>query len=274
MPLEPAPPAVPVAGATPGNPPRQMVLLGASNVARGLSTALGSAALLWPGPLDVLAALGHGRSFGMYTTFLGRGLPGIVKCGLWHALERRPHAPLSALITDIGNDLVYEAPVEQIVEWLETCLNRLAPRGAEVTMTALPLFSLDKLNRATYRFFRTMFFPTSRISLPTVAERARRLDEHVRRLAVRHGAKLIEPRREWYAFDPIHVRFGRRGEAWRAMLGAWHADAANLPLARPSFRRWVYLCTRSPEAWRRFGWPRNHSQPCGRLPGPLAVSLY
>ena len=61
--------------------------------------------------------------------FLWRELPGIVECGLWDALAQRPPAPTVALLTDIGNDLLYDVPVPQIVSWVETCLDRFSPRG-------------------------------------------------------------------------------------------------------------------------------------------------
>jgi hypothetical protein len=99
-------------------PRHRIVLLGASNLTRGISTVVESAQQIWGGPLDVCCALGHGRSYGWTSNFLGRSLPGIVGCGLWPALESRPKLPTAALITDIGNDLMYGAPVQQVLLWV------------------------------------------------------------------------------------------------------------------------------------------------------------
>jgi hypothetical protein len=52
---------------------------------------------------------------------------------------RQPPLPTAALITDIGNDLFYEASVERIAEWIEQCLSRLAPLCERIVVTQLPL---------------------------------------------------------------------------------------------------------------------------------------
>src|SRR5262249_46912085 len=91
-----------------GQPPavRRVVLLGASNLTLGIGTVLGSAANVWGSPLEVLAALGHGRSYGRATSVMGRQLPGIRECGLWPALGVDGQLPTAALVTDIGNDVL------------------------------------------------------------------------------------------------------------------------------------------------------------------------
>src|SRR5262245_61538357 len=88
-------------GAAVRTPTCRIVLLGASNLTRGISTAVETAGTLLGRPLEVLAAFGHGRSYGMSNCVLGRSLPGIVECGLWRSLAALPPAPTSALVTDI-----------------------------------------------------------------------------------------------------------------------------------------------------------------------------
>src|SRR5262249_38307569 len=105
-------------------PQRRVILLGASNLTRGISTVVETEPCIWGRPLDILAAFGHGRSYGSRRWLLGRELPGIVECGLWQALEKSPPAPTAALITDIGNDVLYEEPVDTIVSWVEWCLDQ------------------------------------------------------------------------------------------------------------------------------------------------------
>ncbi|MEX0819484.1 MAG: hypothetical protein WD070_07815, partial [Pirellulaceae bacterium] len=90
-------------------PNRRVVLLGASNIARSPAIVFDSARSAWGSPLDIVAATGHGRSYGMTSCVLGRTLPGILQCGLWEALATRPLVPTAALLTDIGNDILYGA---------------------------------------------------------------------------------------------------------------------------------------------------------------------
>ena len=109
----------------PDLPPRRVILLGASNLTRGIATVIDACHRQWGQPLDCLAALGHGRSYGTRSTVLGRTLPSIQDCRLWSALDDRPAVPTAALVTDIGNDVMYEAPVDKIVEWVTRCFDQL-----------------------------------------------------------------------------------------------------------------------------------------------------
>ena len=90
-----------------------MVALGASNLTRGLQTVVSTARTAWGPDVQVVAALGHGRSYGATSAFLVRRLPGILRSGLWAELESAPAVPTKALVTDVGNDILYGFGVEQ-----------------------------------------------------------------------------------------------------------------------------------------------------------------
>jgi hypothetical protein len=265
--------------ATPPNgtgtvPPRRVVLLGASNLTKAVSTVVETACRVWGRPLDVLAALGHGRSYGLRRAYFFRELPGMRGCGLWEALERRPPAETAALVTDIGNDLLYEVPVSDIAEWVEACVDRLQRAGARVAMTPLPLCNLAALSPARFTLLRTVFFPRCRLRLADVAERSHDLDARLRALARRRQLLLAEYRPEWYGFDPIHVRMRCRPLAWRQILSAW-SGAAPLPDPAPPLPgRWLYLRSLVPERRWLLGWEQRQTQPAGALPDGTTVAFY
>src|SRR5262245_60042389 len=166
----------------PTAPPRRVVLLGASNLTRGLSTAVGTALRLAGGPLEVLAAFGHGRSYGTRRRLLFRELPGIIECGLWDDLSRRPTAPTAALITDIGNDLLYGEEPDRIAGWVADCAGRLRDAGADAVLTPLPLANLAGLAPWRFLLLRSVLFPGCRLPFEVVLERARDLDGRLREL--------------------------------------------------------------------------------------------
>ena len=259
--------------ATPDFPSRRVVLLGASNLTRGISTVVETAARVWGRPLDVLAALGHGRSYGMASSVLGRTLPGILQCGLWPALERRPSAPTAALLTDIGNDLFYGAPVEQICEWIERRLDRLARCDARTIVTRLPVCNLPHVRPWQYALVRRALFPSCRLTLDEVSGRACELDERIVRLTHERNCRLLEPRPEWYGFDPIHVKLRHWSRAWRELLGAWN-EANDAAASRASPSRWIYLRRCAPERVARFGIERRRAQPSGRLDDGTLISFF
>src|SRR5439155_25831965 len=117
---------------------------------------------------------------GMHSSVLGRALPGILDCGLWDTLAQQPPAPLAALLTDIGNDLLFEAPPDLIADWVRECLDRLQSAGARVAMTMLPLGNSTGMSEWRYTFLRNCFFAGSHLSLEELIRRASALDEALR----------------------------------------------------------------------------------------------
>lgn len=194
----------------------RVVLLGASNLKIGFPRVLARLG----GPVEILAALGHGRSYGTWSRLAWvRLLPGIVQCGLWEELERRPRLPTVGLVTDVGNDLLYGAPVPTIAGWVGTCLERLARQEAEIILGLLPLATLEKVSPVRYHLVRQILFPGRRAApWSAVLDSARELNDRLRRLGLEHGARLVEPSPSWYGIDPIHVRRSMRSQAWNQIL--------------------------------------------------------
>jgi hypothetical protein len=254
-------------------PNRRVVLLGASNIARSISIVFDSARHAWGSPLDIVAATGHGRSYGMSSRVLGRTLPGILQSGLWDALATRPPAPTAALLTDIGNDILYGASAEQITHWVERCLKQLTPVAQQVTVTQLPLASLEELGAIRFLAMRTILFPKSRLTLGDALTAARELNANVTTLAEQHKAMIIKPARDWYGVDPIHIKRGHQPHAWQQILRSWNPDEDIAP-ARHSLLRWASLRRIRPQTRHIFGFQQQQVQPARRLPDGSFVSLY
>lgn len=253
---------------------RRVVLIGASNLTKSIGTVLETSTRMWGSPLEMLVALGHGRSYGRTSRLLGMELPGIETCGLWNRLATAPEVPTAALVTDIGNDVLYEEPVEQIASWVRDCLDRLAAINARTVVTLLPLDNLKSLSAARFYFVRKIFFPRGRISFSEVARRARELNEEVRRMALERQFHVVAPPAEWYGFDPIHIRFRQRPTVWRDILGGWrHTEPAIAPASR-AVRRTLYFYTRIPERRRVFGIEQRGQHPTTRLNCGTTISLY
>ena len=257
----------------PAEPRRGVVLLGASNLTRGVSTALATAAAYWGRPLDILTALGHGRSYGMTSSVLGRALPGIVDCGLWKALAARSPGPTAALVTDIGNDLLFEAPPGLIADWVEQCLDRLQAAGARVVMTMLPMANSDGMSEWRYHFLRNCFFAGCHLSLDELMRRSSVLDGRLREICAARGVTAIDQQSDWYGFDPIHIRRRHWAAAWAEVMAPW-CDGPRPQIPRPPRRRGLYLRLLAPEQRWFFGIERRRAQPAGRLPDGSTVAIY
>ncbi|MBM4088472.1 MAG: hypothetical protein FJ276_03445 [Planctomycetes bacterium] len=255
------------------DPTRRVVLLGASNVTLGLSAVVETACRVWGRPLDIMAAIGLGRSYGARTSVLGRGLPGIAFCGIWEALANRAALPTAALLTDVGNDILYGSDVDVILRWVATCGERLAAVADPLVITGLPLASGGEISRWKYGLFRSVLFPSSRLDLGTAMSRARDLDARLVELAGRWGALLVRPERSWYGWDPIHIARRHRVEAWSRFFGGGLEEHVRMRAAS-SLRRWLALRCARPLQWTRFGMERHRRQPSVRLSDGSRLSFF
>ncbi len=254
-------------------PARRAVLSGASNLVRSLPTVLETAILCRGSALEVFLACGHGRSYGMASRVLGRTLPGIAECGLWEALAARPPLETTALVTDIGNDLLYGVSVPQIAGWVENCVDRLLEHGARPVITALPVANLATLSPVRYKFFRSILFPACKRTLDDVRQDAHQLDERVRQLAVSRGIALAEPRTAWYGFDPIHIRYRHAPSAWREVLAAWSEQNAE-EAGRMSWVTWAWMHNLKPAQRWMWGIEQRAVQPSMRCEDGTTLWLY
>lgn len=255
--------------------PQRFVLLGASNLTRGIATIVDTVEQLSVGPREILAAQGHGRSYGCRSQVLLRSLPGIIECGLWERLASLPAAPTAALLTDIGNDVLYGAPVEQIVGWIEQVLDRLEQAQARAVMTLLPLCNLPRVETRRFQYFIKLIYPGYRLSPAELTERACALDRRLREIGARRGVALIEPRLEWYGLDPIHVRRRQLAAVWSEILSHWSADGSRCSsAARTSYRDWLRLRTTAPDTIWWLNVKRRHPQPALHWADGSSLAFY
>ena len=253
-----------------------VVAIGASNLSRGLPRLVATARARG-GPADLLVAAGHGRSYGANSRVAWRRLPSILRCGLWNALDHAEPAasdrPVMAIVTDIGNDLLYGFSVAQIAGWVRECVARLAARGPRVAVTALPLASVARAGPLRYRLLRTVYVPGCPLSLAELRSGAEGLDAAVRGIAAEHGAAVIEQSGDWYGFDSIHVRRRRLDSLWAEAADAW-----SLPRPRASPRatlvEWARLGRRAAEVRSLAGVMRYTRQPVVRWTDGGTLSLY
>lgn len=255
-------------------PARRVVLLGASNLRRGISTVVETSCAVWGRPLDILATPGHGRSYGLRQSYvLARGLPGILHCRLWRDWDDRPPAPTAALLTDVGNDILFGVDVDRIEAWVTECLERLTPRVERIVMTELPLTNLLRMGPQTFLILRRILFPSSRLRYEEAMRQASELNERVKQLAERFAARLIAPQPSWYGVDPIHIRRRYMADAWRAILSPWRDETAPT-ITHDSLARWIYLRRLRPQRRTLFGFEQRRPQPAGRLRDGTRLSFY
>jgi len=218
-------------------------------------------------PLDIYVAKGHGRSYGKVSSCLGKKIPGIF-------LEQEKSVPITAFVTDIGNDLAYEVPVETILEWVEACFDHLSALGARVVLSDLPMDVLKHLKESRYRLFRALFFPQCRLDWHEMLHRAEQLSEGLQGLAKSREVPVFTGRIDWYGLDPIHVRRHFYPAMW-SQLFSLVAETNNDSLSpRYPFTLAWYLRSLRPAKWSTFSISRRAPQPNGQLRNGSTISLY
>ncbi len=259
---------------SPPSPTRRVILLGASNVVRAFPTLVETVRRTWCEPIDFMVAMGHGRSYGQDSAVFGRKISGIFPCALWRDLHERAPLPTTALVTDIGNDLLYGVTPARLVSWVEQCVNRLANVGATTIVTHLPAASIERLGQRRFALFRTMLFPRSNLTLAAAKQHMREMNQRLDALAEPQKVSVISASGAWYGFDPIHVTRRSFRKAWPTILADWLDEDEQVVFSKSSLLMTAYLASLAPFEYSRFGMKRCAAQPCARFIDGTTISLY
>lgn len=257
------------------NQRHRVILLGASNLAVGAPVVFRELQRYLPGPKEICGAFGHGRSFGKCSRVFFRRLPGILQCGLWDRLAETTPSATFALITDIGNDLMFEVPADEVAKWIESCVERLAQRDAKIVMTQLPLENIEHIGPRKYALMKRLMFPRSGISLTDLRIEVEKLSNALLEMSGRHDIQMVMPSRQWYGWDPIHIRRDRRAPALACIFSHWRDQTSSTDIqTRSGFRDWKDCRLAMPAEYWLFGRPCHRRQPCARFRNGDELWLY
>lgn len=253
-----------------------VIVLGASNVSRGLARLVATVRSRAESPADLFVAAGHGRAYGVNSRVWMRRLPSILTCSLWQSLAENAsaeHARPVAVVTDVGNELLYGLGVAQVAGAVREAVQRLADRGVTIAITGLPLASIASVGPVRYRALRTAFVPGCRLPLPMLKEAAVWLDDELRSIAATVGGAFIEQPRDWYGLDAIHVRRRCIDSLWREVADAWNWPTTARP-ARATVREWAAIGSRAAETRSLARVMLHTPQPAWRSRDGLRLWLY
>lgn len=254
--------------------PVRCLLLGASNVTLGFPLIAQALVRSLPPGSEVFAAHGHGRSYLRWSSVFHRGLPGIVQSGLWSELATRPPAQRTfALITDIGNDLIYGEPLAELTDAVAWCLEQFRGLNAEVVFVRPPVERLLRLSPRTYHVFKRAFFPGPVRPWAEMKELALRLDDELCLLSQESSVRVVTPPSSWYGTDPIHIRRVQRPAAWRQILGQWSWERT-IEVGAVSPARACRWWTLKPAERRVFGSHQVRNQPVTSSAQGVSFWLY
>jgi hypothetical protein len=237
--------------------PTKVIFLGASNLSRSFPIAVRTAYQTFPTPISIHAAMGFGRSYGKESGFMGKKFSGIFSSSIWQTLSSELNSRSFAFVTDVGNDLAYEEPVDVVFEWVKACVDRLNNMGAKIVLTGLPVDRLRRISSSKFYLMRAVLFPSCRLSLATLLGRAEDLDGRLCEFAETSKMPIFSVPNDWYGFDPIHPRSAHLSDYWRQLfaylpLGELSADANCAALVS----RWRLRLLSTPGIGSKAPWSR------------------
>ncbi|QDV51660.1 hypothetical protein [Gimesia fumaroli] len=256
---------------------RPVILLGASNLTRDFPLILRLLETTMDSPADIFTAMGHGRSYGVWSRVLHRALPGITKSELWKTLPERNTVnkqPL-ALLTDIGNDLIYGQSTETIFGWIEDCIRQLQQIDARITITLLPEESLSRLSNLRFELTRRLFFPKNSASLSDLIQKVQLLNQRLLDFSHSNQIQIVTASQHWYGIDPIHYRYSQRAALWKSILSNWDLPQLEHCQTKQHWHDTFYSVFHlKPALKRQWGKLQHTPQPTQILPDGTRISMY
>lgn len=254
-----------------------VILLGASNLTRDFPLILRLLQASLESPFEIYTAVGHGRSYGNWSRLLSRALPGIAKCEIWSALPEKnteTRQPL-ALLTDIGNDLIYGQSVDAIFGWIECCVSQLQEIDARITITLLPEESISQLSSIRFELTRRLFFPKNQTSLTDLKQKVQVLNTQLSSLAKRDQIAIVKTSSDWYGLDPIHYRYSQRATLWKSILSYWDSPSVKNHSIQNRWFDFLYSFYHlQPATKRQWGKTYHSPQPTRILEDGTRISVY
>ena len=202
-------------------PPVLLILMGASNLSRGgFSLSRHMKTCLHPRRIEVLIASGPGRAYCATGGFLNVSYPPIQSSEIFEIARVKSESgyQVVALVTDIGNDIMYGVSVEKVIETIHQLFNKLQSINAEIFFTTLPMAFEERVHPAWFYILRSMLLPFSRVSYDEAVAGIIEINRFLRKSASEHS-HLIHDMDSYLGFDEIHYGWLRAHKAWSHVAG-------------------------------------------------------
>jgi len=199
----------------PGSPVL-LILLGASNLSRGcFAFAKHLRACLYPHSVEVLIASGPGRGYCVSGGLLNVNYPPIYSSDIFEVARKKSESGFQvvALVTDIGNDIMYDVIPERLIATIQQIFTKLESINAEIFYTTLPVAFERKVHPVWFYVLRSVLLPFSRVSYDKATAGIIAVNQFLKESASdkRH---LIPDMDRYLGFDEIHYGWFCAHQAW------------------------------------------------------------
>jgi hypothetical protein len=232
----------------PADPPILLILLGASNLSRGcFAFARHMKVCLHPRKVEVLIASGPGRGYCVPGGLLSVKYPPIFSSDIFEVAQSKSESgyQVIALVTDIGNDIMYGVSIEKLIDTLQQIFTRLQSMSAEIFFTTLPVAFEKEIHPAWFYILRSLLLPFSRVSYDEATAGILEVNQYLRKFTS-ESCHLIPDMDKFIGFDEIHYGWLRAHHAWShvatAMLDVMEVEVTQaIPLSKMLQSYWQEL---------------------------------
>ena len=193
-----------------------LILLGASNLSRGcFALARHMRACLRPRTVEVLIASGPGRGYCVPGGLLNINYPPICSSDIFDVAQKKSESGcrVIALVTDIGNDIMYDVSAEKLTETIQQIFVTLRSMDAEIFYNTLPVAFEKTVHPAWFYILRSVLLPFSRVSYDEAKAGIIAVNQFLNESAS-ENCHLIPDMDRYLGFDEIHYGWLRAHHAW------------------------------------------------------------
>ena len=196
--------------------PVLFIFLGASNLARsfhGLKDCIERC--IFPRPASFFHAMGPGRGYLSRGGILNAVYSPILKCGILEAVrnKRVKDQPVIALITDIGNDIMYGVSSEKIINGLQYLVNALGEFKTNIFITSIPVDLENDISELRFHIIRQIFFPRSPIKYSQASNNITVINKFILQSSNKK-VTVINDMNQFCGIDKIHYSILKSQSAW------------------------------------------------------------
>lgn len=197
------------------------VFLGASNLARsfyGLKRCIKRC--MFPQSANFVHAMGPGRGYisrgGIFNVIYSP----ILNCGILEAIrnKRGSNQHVVALITDIGNDIMYGVAPEEIVSGLQYLFSALDEFETNIFITPIPIDLKNEIGEFYFHILRQIFFPKSQAEYSQTSETIEIVNNFILQSA-NEKITVINDMKQFCGVDKIHYSILKSQPAWSHVAG-------------------------------------------------------
>ena len=219
--------------------PVVLILLGASNLSRGcFAFAKHLRNCLLPRSVEVFIASGPGRGYCVPGGLLNINYPPIYSSDIFEAVQKKSESGcrVIALVTDIGNDIMYNVSAEKLIETIQQIFVTLQSMNAEIFYTTLPVAFERKVHPVWFYILRSILLPFSRVSYDKATAGIITVNQFLKNYPS-ENCHLIPDMDRYLGYDEIHYGWLRAHHAWthvaKVMLDVLGVEVTKkIPLSR------------------------------------------